>query len=240
MRHAALQPFSALAGAGLVGLTLLLAGMLPAQDRLTDEQARVLEHMSIQLVPDGQGGFNPTLVISGVNVQVVNGLGATATTNGLGNLIVGYDELGLPADHTGSHNFVGGSQNRYASYGGLVLGFDNWIDGPYAAVSGGQGNLARGDSASVSGGAVGFALGRAASVSGGKANTAYGDWSSISGGWVGSATGELASVSGGLFNFADGDRSTISGGEYNEADGAGSTVSGGCDQLATADCAHVP
>ena len=240
MKPATFQPFSVLAGAGLVGLALLLAGMLPAQGGLTAEQARILEHMSLQLLPDGQGGLNETLVISGVNVQVVNGLGATATKNGLGNLIVGYDELGLPADHTGSHNFVGGRENRYASYGGLVLGLDNWIDGPYATVSGGQANLARGHSAAVSGGAVGFAAGLCATVGGGKANEAAGDWSSVSGGWVCTAWGELASVSGGLFNFADGDRSSICGGEYNEADGTGSTVSGGCEQLASADCALVP
>ena len=240
MRHAAFDPPSVLAGAGLAGLALVLAGMLPAQERLTDEQARILKHMSIQLVPDGLGGLNQTLVISGVNVQVVNGLGSTATTNGVGNLIVGYDELGTPADKTGSHNFVGGTQNRYASYGGLVLGFDNWIDGPYATVSGGQGNLARGDSAAVSGGAVGVAAGRCATVGGGKANEAFGDWSSVSGGWVCTARGELASVSGGLFNFADGDRSSICGGEYNEADGTSSTVSGGCEQLASSVCEHVP
>ena len=29
---------------------------------------------------------------TGVNVQVVNGAGSTATANGTGNLIVGYDE----------------------------------------------------------------------------------------------------------------------------------------------------
>src|SRR6266850_7568315 len=33
------------------------------------------------------------VVISGANLRIVNGLGATDTTNGLGNLIVGYNEL---------------------------------------------------------------------------------------------------------------------------------------------------
>jgi hypothetical protein len=31
-----------------------------------------------------------------MNVQVVNGTGDTATTNGLGNLIVGYNDSPLP------------------------------------------------------------------------------------------------------------------------------------------------
>jgi hypothetical protein len=34
----------------------------------------------------------PTVRFSGVNVQIVNGLDATDTINGAGNLIVGYDE----------------------------------------------------------------------------------------------------------------------------------------------------
>ena len=35
----------------------------------------------------------PEVVITGANLRIVNGLGATETTNGLGNLIVGYNEL---------------------------------------------------------------------------------------------------------------------------------------------------
>src|SRR5262247_1652366 len=38
------------------------------------------------------GGPNE-VVITGANLRIVNGLGATETTNGLGNLIVGYNEL---------------------------------------------------------------------------------------------------------------------------------------------------
>src|SRR5258705_1812586 len=36
------------------------------------------------------------VVITGANLRIVNGLGATRTTNGLGNLIVGYNELRPP------------------------------------------------------------------------------------------------------------------------------------------------
>src|SRR5206468_11983219 len=38
------------------------------------------------------GGANE-VVITGANLRIVNGLGATETTNGLGNVIVGYNEL---------------------------------------------------------------------------------------------------------------------------------------------------
>ena len=64
----------------------------------------VLPHLSIEDLDDGQGGTTRTIRISEVNVQIVNGLGATngnpnfpdsnsGTVNGLGNLIVGYNEM---------------------------------------------------------------------------------------------------------------------------------------------------
>ena len=53
-----------------------------------------------------------TLRISGLNVQIVNGEGATASTNALGNLILGYNEPSQEtARRTGSHNLVLGSGN---------------------------------------------------------------------------------------------------------------------------------
>src|SRR6516225_3097954 len=50
------------------------------------------------------------VVITGANLRIVNGLGSTETTNGLGNLIVGYnEERGFGLDkRTGSHNVVVG------------------------------------------------------------------------------------------------------------------------------------
>src|SRR6516165_10395755 len=96
------------------------------------------------------------VVISGANLRIVNGLGATGTTNGLGNLIVGYNELGnspnRPDVRTGSHNVVVGSQHNFSSFGGLVVGIQNEISGPYASVSGGVGNTASNTFSSVSGG----------------------------------------------------------------------------------------
>src|SRR5262245_48136418 len=58
------------------------------------------------------GGVNE-VVITGANLRIVNGLGSTETTNGLGNLIIGYNELrndpGSADVRTGSHNIVTGS-----------------------------------------------------------------------------------------------------------------------------------
>jgi len=94
------------------------------------------------------------LVITGVNLRLRNGLGSTETTNGLGNLIVGYNEPreGEENVRTGSHNVVVGKQHQFSSVGGLVVGLQNEIRGAFASVSGGVRNTAAGEHASVSGG----------------------------------------------------------------------------------------
>jgi hypothetical protein len=60
------------------------------------------------------------VVVTGANLRIVNGLGTTETTNGLGNLIVGYNELrsGGRNTRTGSHNVVVGEGNNFSSFGG--------------------------------------------------------------------------------------------------------------------------
>jgi hypothetical protein len=93
------------------------------------------------------------VVITGANLRIVNGLGSTSCTdaqfkpipncpNGLGNLIVGYNELRLPGDEsifgpndrTGSHNVVVGQGNNFSSFGGLVVGVVNGISGIFDTV----------------------------------------------------------------------------------------------------------
>ena len=75
-------------------------------------------------ISSGVGG-KPTVQFSAVNVQIVNGMASEATTNGEGNLIVGYNEKG--GVQTGSHNRELGGSNSYSSFGGLVGGTGNSI-----------------------------------------------------------------------------------------------------------------
>ncbi len=169
------------------------------------------------------------ITISGANVHIVSGSGTTdGAVNGLGNLIVGYNELrGSSDDRTGSHNIVVGKEQNYSSYGGLVAGLFNTISGPYASVSGGYYNEATGDSSSVSGGWDNVASNLYSSVSGGSFNEASGDYSSVSGGWFNVASDYGSSVSGGNQNTASGNYSSVSGGIMNTASGSSSSVSGG-------------
>jgi hypothetical protein len=123
------------------------------------------------------------LVLSGMNVYVVSGKGATdATPNGLGNLIVGYNEDGgqtLGNDNVGSHNLIIGKNNTASSYGGIVAGESNKATAPYATITGGFNNTAGGEYSSVSGGQLNAAKGDYATVGGGLARKAEGNnnWS---------------------------------------------------------------
>jgi len=122
---------------------------------------------------------------AGFNVHIRSGSGATdgdtgsgPTTNGLGNLIVGYDESLGPEDKSGSHNLVVGPYHTYSAYGGLVAGGFNTVSGPHSSVSGGSGNTASGPVSSVSGGQNNITSGTNSSVSGGLSRTAanINDW----------------------------------------------------------------
>ena len=150
------------------------------------ERMATLENKLSAIAFDGAAN---EVVISGANLRIVNGLGATDTTNGLGNVLVGYTELtgdsgdpSMPDVRTGSHNLVIGRRHSFSSFGGFIVGDHNTLSGPFASVSGGQNNVASGHSSSVSGQASDIASGFTASVSGGNSNTASGNQASISGG----------------------------------------------------------
>ena len=241
----------------LLGLSLSVQSPGSAERilRLTAEEKEILSHMQIVYLDDAQGGMTKTLRIRGVNVQIVNGLGATngapadpdsltpgvVQTNGLGNLIVGYNEMGNPVgdNRTGSHNVVVGHGNNYVTFGSLVASRDNTASGAYACVTGGTRNRAIADFASISGGRSGLASGVEASVSGGLAAVASGVQSSVSGGAACTASGDNAAVAGGNQNQASGRHALVSGGEQNHATGLASSVGGGQDNMATANYAWV-
>lgn len=125
---------------------------------------RTVEALSLLL--EGVSRKDGTLVFSDVNVQIVNGKGATNKINGRGNLIVGYNEARGADSREGSHNIVVGSKNAYGSYGGMVTGFNNEIGGKYASVIGGNNNSATGDYASITGGENNNAKGKYSCING--------------------------------------------------------------------------
>ena len=61
---------------------------------LTPEEAEILSYMSVVELSDGQGGVCKAIRISSVNLQIVNGLGSTETTNCTGNSDRGVQRRG--------------------------------------------------------------------------------------------------------------------------------------------------
>jgi len=163
-------------------------------------------------LPSGIDG-KPTIQFSGVNVQVVSGAGSEeATVNGLGNVIVGYDEN--PGAQTGSNNIVIGSANQsYSSFGAILGGEDNIVEGPYGDAFGFDNEVGSGV--------------KAASVTGGSHNHAAGEWSSISGGYENRTEKVASSVTGGLENQALATQASVTGGSNNKAAFEYSSVVGG-------------
>lgn len=211
----------------------------------------VNEYLSLEAVND-----QPTVRLTGANLQIVNGMGETATSNGTGNLLIGYDErreselpecsLGtnpnngmsvtnelecLAAGGTFAANLTGGSHY-------LVVGprhnYSRW-----GGIVAGQNNTSNFDFASVAGGARNTASGTSASVAGGWENTASGPSSSAIGGIYNTASGSSSHVSGGTSNTASGRESSVAGGFYNTASGSNSSVGGGLENVASGSVSSV-
>ena len=143
---------------GVLGWTLQAVTAGDGQTLSIPDRFAVLER---KLTPLTFDAATNEVRITGANLRLVNGLGSTETTNGLGNLLVGYPE---PPDReetqqTGSHNVVVGTQHQFSSFGGLVVGRQNEIRGAFASVSGGVRNTAAGQFSAVSGGQNRTALG---------------------------------------------------------------------------------
>jgi hypothetical protein len=104
---------------GLVSLPLQSGTAADTQPGRMGERMATLEDKLSAMTFDGAAN---EVVITGANLRIVNGLGTTDCTderilpipdchsNGLGNLIVGYNELRLEGgdNRTGSHNVVVG------------------------------------------------------------------------------------------------------------------------------------
>jgi hypothetical protein len=95
-------------------LTVIGNRLSATQSALTlVQQNSVLElGDAVSLTHDADG--NPTVLFKAVNLQVTNGAGTTDSRNGVGNIIVGYNEDGEAAlDRTGSHNMVLGEEQSF-------------------------------------------------------------------------------------------------------------------------------
>jgi hypothetical protein len=153
------------------------------------------------------GVTGPNLVFHGVNVHVVSGSGNSfdnLISTGLGNLIIGYNEGGGvgslgPLDRKGAHNLILGTYNKFtsSSYGGIVTGEANTLNGFQQVIAGGQGNTTNPAGSVIIGGV--------------RNATIYGD------DFKGSSNSQV--IVGGEFNQLSGLESVILGGSANTING---------------------
>jgi len=174
---------------------------------ITPEQQAILDTFELTHTHNGLGGRVPTLRVKGVNLQIVNGLGATNTVNSTGNLIIGYNEesgiAGQVHERTGSHNLVMGTVNDYFNgvHGSIVTGHFNTVTGNNSAVIASELSGVDASFSTVIGADNGVALspGPFANVLGGESCAAIADHSTITGGlgnWI-NTNGSHGTVSGG-------------------------------------------
>lgn len=147
-----------------------VASILTQAQTYTDGQ---LAPVSDKLIHFSRSGNDVN--ITGANVHILSGTGQTyQTINGLGNLIIGYNEVrGDNTDaRTGSHNLVLGFGNNYTSAGGILSGAHNSSGSFFSSIIGGTGNTSSGFYSVVVGGFNNTASGNWATVGGGQNKTA--------------------------------------------------------------------
>lgn len=184
------------------------------------------------------------IIITGANLQLENGMGDTHQKNGLGNLILGYENV---TNILGSHNLVSGDGNSVSGCGSIVTGFQNYASGNDGLVAGGSNNTVYGNSSLCLGGdtnvvipnSAGAVLGSHNTVSdlgthglamGGSNNQVAGNFGLIMNGDSNSIGSTVnATIIGGGNNLADGGQgySVICAGFQNHMDGGYDSFIGG-------------
>jgi hypothetical protein len=163
------------------------------------------------------GVIGPNIVFHGANVSIRNGMGSTASNNGLGNFIIGYDEAYAgevpppfppgPQVRAGSHNFIVGPYHTWGEgYGNVIFGARNQVEeGSYNCLLGGIDNV--------------IAMGEQSVILGGSDNDVEGGTGSVVlGGSYNGVDGTNDVVGGGTDNFLFGQSIVLFGGSGNDAD----------------------
>jgi hypothetical protein len=210
---------------------------------LTREEKGILRHFSLEELDDQCGGTRTTIRITAANLQVVNGLNATngvdetpddftvAVSNGLGNIIIGYDENSNEIEPNGpkkgSHNLIVGTGHVYDGIGGIIAGDSNVVHGYGNSVLSGNSNLQVGFFGGILSGERNYTQRDYSAVVGGSQNQANDFNSVVVGGSDNMASEDRSVVVGGWLNEALGLRTVVVGGSTNRALGWHSTVSGG-------------
>ena len=181
----------------------------------------------------------------GVNVYIRDGSGSTLTPKdkdetGLGNLIIGYNELPSTQNplRTATHSIIVGNKHEYLTTASIILGIQNKIQETSLSLINGHKNIEiDGVLLTILGGFNHIASQLPYSVIlGGEQNTSTGRACVIAGGYLNHCKGKNSSIIGGLNNTTYGEASIIAAGLGNIISSTGlyATIIGGLENLAEA------
>ena len=222
----------------------LQAEVTALQGEVDSLEAGLVPGLANYVTVDNDAG---QVVFSGANVHINNGLSSSYSTNGLGNLIVGFNEdspnadllrtgshnlvMGVTNDYTGASSIVTGQSNKMYATEAIVTGVNNFVSGIRSAVIGGNNNSAGGEMCVVIAGQSNDAVGSSAAVIGGNDNTASGVHSLVAGGTLNTAAGSWDAILGGELSTTTGLKSIVAGGYNNTAEASHSVIFGGNNNL---------
>ena len=200
--------------------------LMETQAQLEDAQeALALVNALLPLLSVEAGDHGPVVLLSGANLQVVNGEGSTETVNGLGNVIIGYDEATTDTEvedvKEASHSIIAGKGHRYEGYGGIITGEENYLQGNNSVILATTGSSSASDFTVILAG--------------------YGhEISALAGGAIlGGANHHISSLSSGV--IVSGNNHTLGAPDSSDGDGTANHIfiGGGVSGVATADYATV-
>jgi hypothetical protein len=197
-------------------------------DSLTAQLAAIETNSLLDLGPyvrvdqsELNGVAGPHVIFDGVNVHVVSGSGETnGTPNGLGNLIVGYNEAPdvlLEGDRGGSHNLIMGREHKFLSNDSILHGWGSEARAHAVAIFAGDGTVSSSSYSAAIGGRNNIIDAGHGVTIGGFENRVSASYGVAVGGQNNVVTGMQATVTGGDSNTASGNYSSVSGGTEVQA-----------------------
>ena len=169
-----------------------------------------------------------TIFVTGANLQVRHSTNPTAAVNGVGNVILGYNEVMDAEFRGGSNNRIIGPGHEWKASSNLIAGYQNSAYGNYNAVLSGMGNTAWYDQNVIVTGTQNRTLGNRGFILSGYEGSVW-DMSLTLTGSMSESHGSGTVVLTGIRNYANGSQSVLLTGYDSTVRGLGTSNGVGLD-----------
>jgi len=169
-----------------------------------------------------------TIFVTGANLQVRHSSNASAAVNGLGNVIIGYNEVMDAEFRGGSNNLIIGSGHEWKASSNLIAGYQNSAYGTYNSILSGMGHMAWYDQNVIVTGTENRTLGKRGFILSGHGGSVW-DMSLTLTGSFSESHGSGTVIVTGYRNYARGSQSVLISGYDSGVVGLGSSTGVGLD-----------